>query len=461
MFRFACLASLRLVASIGVLSAGLAAARAAEDAAIFDITECLHYGPVGTVHAYAAGISVCNVGDQNLDWVAASNQHPLQSWSVYRLSDGRIEQLGLSWMKHGYFAASTPGCGPCNTLINGTRLGVGCRDTYSAGSDNSYQPGLGARFEVNAATGSFVWPFYARGMAGDAVYKRCQVEQADLIAGAQYFLEASVVHPDDAAAGNNRENNFAYRRVVLGTGYSLTPSGSAVLSAAAIRAWRDHGLGIGVPDPSVVLTPIDVAGDGRFWVGSKVSDLGGGQWRYEYAVENLTSDRSGASFRVALPSGAAVNSTRFHGVRYHSGDPYSNADWVLSMTPEAIEWHSPQTFAQNANTNALRFGTLCNFSFVADVPPTSGLATLGLFKPGGAGSPAEVSAGAMVPQVASPCPTDLNGDRATDLIDLATLLANFGLASGATHAQGDVDGDGDVDLTDLAGLLVEFGVACG
>ena len=58
------------------------------------------------------------------------------------------------------------------------------------------------------------------------------------------------------------------------------------------------------------------------------------------------------------------------------------------------------------------------------------------------------------------CPGDLNGDRSVDLTDLATMLTNFGLPSGATRAQGDLDTDGDVDLTDLANLLSLFGTTC-
>ena len=50
--------------------------------------------------------------------------------------------------------------------------------------------------------------------------------------------------------------------------------------------------------------------------------------------------------------------------------------------------------------------------------------------------------------------------RQIDLIDLATLLSNFGLATGATQPMGDIDFDGDVDLTDLAILLTQFGIAC-
>ena len=61
---------------------------------------------------------------------------------------------------------------------------------------------------------------------------------------------------------------------------------------------------------------------------------------------------------------------------------------------------------------------------------------------------------------AVPCTGDLNGDGVIDISDLATLLANFGMAAGATFEDGDSDGDGDVDIADLAALLSNFGVSC-
>ena len=61
----------------------------------------------------------------------------------------------------------------------------------------------------------------------------------------------------------------------------------------------------------------------------------------------------------------------------------------------------------------------------------------------------------------TPCLGDVDGSGVVDLTDLAVLLANFGLPSGATPADGDLDGDADVDLTDLAILLSNFDVVCG
>lgn len=59
------------------------------------------------------------------------------------------------------------------------------------------------------------------------------------------------------------------------------------------------------------------------------------------------------------------------------------------------------------------------------------------------------------------CLGDLDHDGVVSLVDLTTLLANFGTVGGATPEQGDFDGDGDVDLTDLTTLLSVFGTSCG
>jgi hypothetical protein len=66
------------------------------------------------------------------------------------------------------------------------------------------------------------------------------------------------------------------------------------------------------------------------------------------------------------------------------------------------------------------------------------------------------------------CEADIYGyDCLVNLNDLAQLLGNYGLTTGASHADGDVDpydeffpGDGDVDLGDLAELLGQYGDDC-
>jgi hypothetical protein len=67
------------------------------------------------------------------------------------------------------------------------------------------------------------------------------------------------------------------------------------------------------------------------------------------------------------------------------------------------------------------------------------------------------------------CHADIDGsyDCIVGLADLAKLLANYGMTTGATLLDGDVDpydvwfpGDGDVDLGDLSELLMQYGDDC-
>src|SRR5207248_8204189 len=60
---------------------------------------------------------------------------------------------------------------------------------------------------------------------------------------------------------------------------------------------------------------------------------------------------------------------------------YSSTPWNVTQDASSITWNS-ETFAQNQNANAIRFGTLYNFRFDADQPPQNALATVGFFKTG-------------------------------------------------------------------------------
>ena len=60
---------------------------------------------------------------------------------------------------------------------------------------------------------------------------------------------------------------------------------------------------------------------------------------------------------------------------------YSSTPWNVIQDASSIAWNS-ETFAQNQNANAIRWGTLYNFRFDADQPPQQTNATVGFFKTG-------------------------------------------------------------------------------
>ncbi|GMU83235.1 MAG: hypothetical protein AMXMBFR47_31060 [Planctomycetota bacterium] len=419
---------------------------AGPDVVYTDISGITQYGPVGGIYAYAFGTSTCNIGDTNLRWGNTWGGTPSVGFNLYRLRDGRMMQIGQSWVKKACCAAAGAGCGMACNGVGGSMLGSGCRDVYSS-SYNGSHGNLAKRSSLNAFTGAHSLV----GGSGDAIFARLQVAATDLnIAGAQYFGEGVYVASDDAIAGNAL-NNASYRRFTSGAGGVLSLSAATVVGDCALHAWRAHGLGVGIPDTRVEIQDLDVPDEGRFVIASKVADLGNGTWRYDYAVFNLNSDRSGGSLSIPIPAGTNVTNVGFHDVDYHSGEPYANTDWVTTVGLNSVTWSSPQTYAQNQNTNALRWGTTYNFWFDADRPPAEGTATLGLFKPH------TVPAVDFTVRVPAPpsTPGDLDGDGDVDLTDLATLLADFGCSS--APCTGDLNGDGVTDIADLSLLLANFG----
>jgi hypothetical protein len=116
----------------------------------------------------------------------------------------------------------------------------------------------------------------------------------------------------------------------------------------------------------------------------KVTSLGGNQWHYEYALFNLNSDRSIQALSIPKGSGVNITNIAFHDISYHDGDGIGNVnfdgtDWPAANGGAAVSW-ATSTFAQNQSANALRWGTMYNFRFDADVPPSTGQLTLSTFK---------------------------------------------------------------------------------
>lgn len=419
---------------------------AGPDVLYSEITDVAQYGPVGGIYAYAYGTGTCNIGDTNLHWGNSWGGTPSVGFNAYRMRDGRLEQIGQSWVKRACCAGASNGCSFACNGVGGSMLGSGCRDVYGAGYNGSPSV-LAKRSSVNAFSGVHALV----GGSGNAIFARLQIHATDLNnAGARYYAEGVYVAADDALAGNAL-NNASYRRMNSGANGVLTLTGATVAGQPALMAWHDDGLGVGIPDDRVVIQNVDVPDEGRFIAGHKVTDLGNGMWRYDYAVFNLNSDLSGGSLSIPIAAGTNITNVGFHDVEYHSGEPYDNTDWTSTVGPTSVVWSSPQAYNQNANSNALRWGTMYNFWFDADRPPADAAATLGLFKPG------------LIPSVdftvaapaAPAAPGDLDGDGDVDLTDLAALLADFGCST--TPCTGDLNGDGVTDIADLSLLLANFG----
>jgi mono/diheme cytochrome c family protein len=62
--------------------------------------------------------------------------------------------------------------------------------------------------------------------------------------------------------------------------------------------------------------------------------------------------------------------------------------------------------------------------------------------------------------VVIPCPTDINNDGSTNVLDLIDLLLCFGQPAVPGCESEDVNADGTVNVLDLIDLLLEFGQAC-
>jgi hypothetical protein len=176
-------------------------------------------------------------------------------------------------------------------------------------------------------------------------------------------------------------NNVSYRQFsVRGTtDFRFSPIGSTVQKTPAIFAWTGATINMIEPDPG---------NDGIAYVGYKVTNPSTGVWHYEYAVYNENLDRAIQSF--AVPAPRRVRNISFHAPPQEPGwandntvgnTGYSSTPWTSVVTGGSLTW-SCETFAQNANANAIRWGTLYNFRFDSNRPPQDTSAVVGFFKTG-------------------------------------------------------------------------------
>jgi hypothetical protein len=381
--------------------------------------------PVGTQVGFAIGTDSCNNGDQPIDWFALPNtDHPLVPQNLYRMSGGednqqRFEQIGQSWMKHTFEALEDTVCGTCDTsgCQTGTHLCPGCSDPYVS-SLNGDQDLIGSRAWVNPFTGSF--PSNADDHTGhqhDGVSHRVRVETVDVMPsgnpGATYFGEAAYIsgheytwcqaHPDQC----NMFNNYSYRQFSVTGGptfFNFSPVSSTVRMQPAIQAWAATGATVQQVEP-------DPGNDGLLFVGYKVTGPTAGMWHYEYTIFNMNLDRAIQSFEVVYPFfPPSLNNVGFHAPPQEPGwtndgtfnnQGYSSEPWTFTKGFTSATWNC-ETFAQNQNANAVRWGTLYNFRFDSPAEPVTSTANIGFYK---TGAPVSVQIQAPFQSDATPTPS--------------------------------------------------------
>jgi hypothetical protein len=398
------------------------------DIIVGDLPNMLQVGSAGSQVGLGVATTSCNNGDQPVDFYALPDtDHPFFPQNFYRMSGGadntvRFEQIGQAWIKHAFGADELDDCDlGCNTnnCTQFSQLCPGCADPYLADENGTYSL-LGSRAWVNPFTGAM--PSTAADHSGhvhDGVSHRIRVNVDDLNTtlntGASYFAEAAYLTPQEYAwcqthpGQCNMYNNASFRKfLVTGTtNFSFSPVGQTVRMQPAIMAWTGATVNQIQPDPG---------NDGISFVGYKVTSPAPGVYHYEYAVYNENLDRSIQSFRV--PVGVAnISNIGFHAPPQEPGwandgtfnnQGYSSTPWAVTQDSDSITWNS-ETFAQNQNANAIRFGTLYNFRFDADQPPQSANATVGFFK---TGSPMSVGVQAPAGSV-TPTPTPTATPTAT------------------------------------------------
>jgi hypothetical protein len=422
------------------------------DVTIGDLSDVGYYGTAvlnsngvnESVRAFAVGTDSWNIGDRPADWFdydtanitfrpigaptgtrvtvsKRSNEHPVIAQQMYRYLNGSFEQIGISWLKHGFTSTNSTRYNaglsyPSNTTrtcagggsynpstglgsgfsgaqqVSGTGYGSGdflvinCADLYGA-SLNGSQGRLGPRYDVNALNGIYTHPYtqLVPSTPTDTIGRRLLVRNTDWgNPGARYFVDAVYVTSDDTK-WNNGLNNYSAREVqnvaspstTTGVPFvnSTSPTGGGTARRkTALQLWPEI-------DPAVKLINVDYTEQtntindvwgwpnqprtfdltARYQVASRVTDNGNGTWTYRYAILNMNSHRSLGSFSVPIPGSATASAVTFKAPFYHSGDRVNNNPWIGGKQANAVKWAVDMSF-NPVNTLALPGGnTAVNF----------------------------------------------------------------------------------------------------
>ena len=339
-----------------------------------------------------------------------NDQHPYLIWNLYRTNaDGSFEQIGRSGVKHAWLTTNGSCADSCH---DGHSLGRSCTDTYGTGNNDN--PGdLGPRSEIIPATGQWgrcgsIWDGDCNGTEssnGNTSWtQRLKVRESQVSGsahqGATYMMDSWYIAREDVNIYNSMATITATPNYT-GSNWSFSGQGNYKLGAAIDR-WVNPAS----PGPNAMNTELD-APEGHAKVAVKAVDLGGGNWRYDYAVMNfdfaravtsgaepnlrVLSNKGFSSFSVPLPAGATATA-----VTFRDGDLDSANDWKVATTAGKVSWMA-RGRASSANAPSaptLDWGTMFSFSVTVNRAPTAGQSALQVAQ---TGAPASYSVATLVP----------------------------------------------------------------
>ncbi len=308
------------------------------------------------------------------------DQHPFLVWNLYRIMDGRIEQLAASGAKHAFFTININ----CDlNCANGNILWPGCEDIYGVGNNNDPQY-LAPRAEIQASLGlwdscgSFFDPDCSGsqpscwddpnqpGCAGQ--WKNRLLVNPEALdhgsSGAEYFLDAWYVVQFDVDIWKT----MGYHRINPSQGgaggYTFGPLGP-FRNGPPISEWIVEDTDDPLAAHRVITVPPLTPNEpypfnmpqGHLRLLAKAEEVDVGLWRYRYALMNFDFDRGIESFALALPEEAEL-------VETWMGGPPDVLDQAWSATRRGN-----QVEFRGAPGESLPWFTLYNFEIVTDAEP--------------------------------------------------------------------------------------------
>jgi hypothetical protein len=310
-----------------------------------------------------------------------NDQHPYLIWNMYRITDGQLEQIGASGVKHAWLTTNT-GCAPDACTGGGHILGRNCGDTYGVGNNDAPND-LGPRSEIVPATGQWgrcgsIFDLNCDGIAnssGNGPYDQRMVirESQMLVPNSQYFSESWYLVQDDI----DIYNTMAHRTMTPapgGTGWVVGTQGPFQLGPT-LNTWVNPQT---FPNRNVE----HASEKGHVRVAVKVKELdacpaGSGLtmpcYRWDYAVNNfdwahavtqgnppnlrVLENKGFAAFTLDMPSSTPLYLEP--GVHFADTDIDTSNNWTATQDAGSISWQGPVG-------NELNWGLLFRFSLVTN-----------------------------------------------------------------------------------------------